>query len=207
MSDLPQIGLVHAGGLGVYEQSAVAQEMIKEAGARPVFIAVNEAGIDLPELSHWGSLHPNKLRLWGEWRSERGLSDEYEFWALSPTQHVHRHINNWAGGSSGLHGLDIALNGLGLRAAIGCGMPLDDRPNQFTRKPWGAHAPFRSGGGTWTDPSVLEILRKRVRIMDGPHPVSGEPAFTTALIGQPTVAWIRSVLGLDVFDHLIFIKP
>lgn len=188
MSDLRRVGLVHAGGLGVYDESREAQVLIERAGCEPVFIAVNEAGIALPVLHHWGSLHPNKLGLWAAQREELGLPNGYKFWALNETNLVRDTVRNWSGGSSGLHGIDIALNALGLRIAIGCGMPLDDRPNQFTGKPWGAHGPFRTG---WTHREVYPVIRDRVRIMAPPHPQSGEAAFTTHLLGKPTVEWIK----------------
>ncbi len=188
-----RIGLCHGGGLGVYEESARALELLRAVGAEVTFIAVNEAGIELPRLDHWGTLHPNKLPVWTKMRADLGNPDGYATWSLSKHKTIQNVIRQWRAGSSGLHSLDIGINGLGLDGVIGCGVHIDDRPNQFSKKPWVSCKSFRRG---WQNHEVLPVLRARARCMSTPHPVTGEPPWTVTLIGEPTEEWLTSLMSV-----------
>lgn len=177
----PVIGLCHAGAEGVYEEAYQALTLLQSVGALVVYLACNEAGILLPDLQHWGSLHPAKFPLWEAQRKEARRPGGYVRWSIGRMQIVDRVIRNWRGGSSGLHIVDVALNGLELDGAICCGMPLDDRMNQFRREPWGAAHPFRQG---WKEPETLAVLRPRVRSMSG---------WTEELLGAPTAEWLEGL--------------
>lgn len=181
----PTIGLVHGGGQGVYEQSGRALQLLQHVGALVVFIAVNEAGISLPELQHWGSLHPNKFGLWIQHRGDLGHPMEFVRWSVGRTQRVDRVIRTWKGGSSGLHGADIALNGLGLDGVILCGVPMDSSPNQFRGRPWHQAGVFRAA---WQAPDTLPTLKARVRSMAG---------WTQQLLGLPSPAWLDGLPGVS----------
>jgi hypothetical protein len=173
------VGLCHGGGKGVYDESEAALELLAHQGALVVFLAANEAGIDLPVLHHWGTLHSTKLALWEQERASRGHPRDYVRWTCSPSPSADRVADRWKGGSSGLHLVDIALNGLGLPRVILCGVPMDERMNQFRGTPWGARSHvFRAA---WTDRETLPVLARQVRSMAG---------WTRDLLGEPDADWL-----------------
>lgn len=177
----PIIGLCYGGAEGTYEEGYRAELMLREAGAQVVYLACNEAGIRLPTLHHWGTLHPAKMPLWRDARRGLGLPETYVSWSIARAVGVDRTVRTWRGGSSGLHIVDVALNPLNLDAAICCGIPLDDRKNQFRGLPWGGHAPFRAG---WQKGDILAVLRRRCRSMSG---------WTRELLGAPSAEWVAGV--------------
>lgn len=186
----PRIGLVHAGGSGVMEESNIALRMLAAAGARVTYIAVNEAGTEFPgTLHHWGSLHPDKFPQWEGKRRRNGLPGGYVRWSICEGHYVdrviretwHGTIRKWKDGSSGLHAVDIGLHGLGLDGVIGCGVPLDGRVNEFKGEAWRQHQRFRAA---WEHETVHRVLRERFRSMSG---------WTRVTFGEPDREWIEGL--------------
>lgn len=183
------VAIVHGGAVGVWEEAKRALALVESVGFQPVMIALNEAGIYLETLDHWGTLHPDKLPGWEKERREQGHAAGYERWSVSPSHHTDRTVRTWRGGSSGLHGADIAVNGLGIGPVILCGVPMDNRDNHFRGNPWGKYRVHLPG---WEKRAVRPILAVHVRSMAGFHPTTGEPAWTTSMFGAPDAAWLES---------------
>lgn len=183
----PRIGLVHGGGRGAMRESNRALCLLADAGAVVRYVCVNDIGAVFPgQLHEWATLHPDKLPAWEAARAERGHPDVGTRWTVSRSAHVDRLVRTWTGGSSGLLGVDVALNGLGMDGAVLCGVPMDDRPNDYNPQHadgWGQFRRFRSA---WLRVPVLEVIRPRVRSMSG---------WTRELLGAPTEEWVKEMGG------------
>lgn len=180
---MARIGLVHGGAAGVFDESNVALRMLAAAGAKVTYIAVNDCGMVFPgRLHHWGSLHADKFPMWIAKRRQNGLPMDFTVWSLSTRPEcVERSVQKMRGGSSGLHGVDIALHGLGLDGAIACGIPIDERLNEFSRTTWAPYQRFKAG---WEKPDTVAVLEPRFRSMSG---------WTRQRFGEPTLEWIMQL--------------
>jgi hypothetical protein len=180
------IAIICGGGEGVWDEASEVLELCEAAGVEVVRIAVNDAGITHPDpLDHWASLHPDKLhRAPWEWRAKRaalGLVAAGTVWSCTRVPGVvDRIIRAWSGGSSGWLAVGVATAGLGIPAIL-CGVPMDERRNEFTGKPWAKCEDHRYPWTKWRS-----RYAERTRSMSG---------WTREQLGHPDVAWLSSVAG------------
>jgi hypothetical protein len=185
-----RIGVVAGGALGVWEEWERAVEIVVQAGAEPVCIAVNDAGVVHPDpLHHWASVHPDHFtdgaHAWEAKRRASGRRCDYVRWGESARhENVDRRVRSphMQGGSSGLLAGDVALAGLGLPGVIFAGVGLDARPNPYNpqwQDGWADHMKFRAA---WD--RMPKATRPRMRSMSG---------WTRDFLGAPTVEWIQGL--------------
>lgn len=119
-----------------------------------LFVACNDAGLELEPLDHWASLHPEKLvgkdpehpMLWSwvQQRVESGRSRDFATWSHGGEPRTDRRITGWSDGSSGLLALGVALQFCDV--AVLCGIRMDPHPNQYRpEKQWQRAANYRRG--------------------------------------------------------------
>lgn len=184
------IALLCGGGEGVLEEVHAARMLCGMDARHLAVVAVNDVGAVLPHIDHWVTMDPIRFREWQAARASAGIACPHTRWSLGPSPFVHRWIRNWIDGSSGLLGLDIVLNGLRLRGAILCGMPMDGRPNAFrpARRSWSAYDRYRPA---WL--ALMKDVAPYVRSMSG---------WTAERFGMPTPEWMRSLAELEPFHAL-----
>lgn len=188
-----KVAVITAGPDAAFREHREAVKIIAAAGARAVYIAVNDIGMTHPDpLHHWASVHIDQMVhpdfRWEARRKENGLRCDYLRWSLTAGGQVDRVANTkgFRGGSSGLHAVDVGLNGVGCDGAILCGVRLDASPNPLNRKSrdgWGAFQRFRLSWDKLPDP-----YRKKITSMSG---------WTREQFGVPTLGWIASLEGVS----------
>lgn len=178
------VAIISGGAMGVWDERVAAVHLLRALGIRPVFIAVNAAGVFHPEeLDHWATVHNENFAEWKAQRKANGLPRAGIHWGLSKGDDVEATCRTpgFRGGSSGLFGVDVALHGVGCDGAILCGIPMDEGVNQFSGKAWAHAHRFRAG---WERARVIEVIQPRVRSFRG---------WTRHLLGKPTVEWLRGL--------------
>src|SRR5690606_11908786 len=110
-----------------------------------------------------------------------GLNDDFRA-LVYPRRHLPRWMEPWPyrwKGSSGLYAAQVALEALGCRAAILCGVPMDAEAGHIT------------GAAAWpfTEKYRQELLdgkteRANIRSMGG---------WTAEVLGRPDADWIKSL--------------
>lgn len=149
-------------------------------------IAVNDAGFLFPgRLDHWATLHPEELA-WRRWRRQRrGYPGGYQTWirpypiGMQKREEAFDHVMpGWGAGSSGLFAVGVALEGLGLRHVVLCGVPMDARGHEARdpRRVWNGWVGYQ---GEWA--RRADQLRPWVRSMSG---------WTRSLLGAPLPEWL-----------------
>jgi hypothetical protein len=145
-----------------------------------LWLAVNEAGIYLPRLDHWCTIHHQDDKI-GAWKPARAALGHppATVWGIS-TEHpdhldeIHR---EWTGGSSGLYAVSVALHRLHCDRIVLAGMPMDRQANDFRREPrWAHHQRYWDA---WT--------ANKVELQDVLRSMSG---LTRATFGAPTPEWL-----------------
>lgn len=173
-----KVATVCGGGEGVWEELDRTNALLGRAlnGADEwVALAVNEAGIFHPDpLHHWCTGHPEKLDRWKGARTTIGNSLPAT-WSSREADNVIR--RTWRNGSSGLLGIDVALHHLGVDAVVLCGIPMDDRRNQFRGTRWNAWA---SSWRAWEEVGTALI-----------GPVRSWSGRTRMMLGEPTPEWLE----------------
>jgi hypothetical protein len=174
----PGLRAVVLGGASCFDRDLQTLEDLAPSWPELV-IAVNDAGIDWPNLDHWASLHPMNFPRWESARNEAGHPRSYTTWGIERSDIVDRIHRGWAGGSSGLFGVSLALQELQCSRVVLVGIPMDARPNRFRdEKGWDAHSRYWSAwSSAWPD------LRHWVRSMSG---------WTRRLLGPPDPVWLES---------------
>jgi len=89
------------------------------------------------------------------------------------------HPQRWPGGSSGLYGIDVALGALNADRVVGCGIPMDERPNLFRGEGW-VHA----GSHQHMFHKAKRQVGERLRFMSG---------WSRDLFGEPTPEWLSGL--------------
>ena len=184
----PRVAVISAAAKGWRAQNSASVRLLAAAGARAVFIGINDVGCVHPDpMPHWASLHIDQLvtpgHEWAKQREANGLTCEYTRWSQTHGGQVdHVASRQWRGGSSGLLALDVALNNLRCDGAILCGIPLDARPNEMNamwKRGWGEFKRFRFA---WEE--------KRAEFADRTRSWSG---WTRDMLGEPTLEWVHSL--------------
>lgn len=174
------VATVCGGAEGVwdeYERATALALSVMGPGDSLIRLATNDAGVIHPEpLHHWCTLHHEKLERWRKARREAGLNDPVT-WGVAPREPIDRVQRVWKGGSSGLLAVDVALHRVEADAVILCGIPMDDRRNEFSGKDWGQWTRY------WPDwKKARSELVGRVTSWTGR---------TREMLGEPTVEWLE----------------
>lgn len=156
-----------------------------------LIVAVNDAGVVYPgKIDHWVTMHPEEL----EWRKirrqENGYPDGFETWTrpypfgMKDREDKCDHLIGGFNGSSGLVGVGVGLEVADV--AIGCGLPMDNRPHIATGKRWEACVGYRD---RWIE--LRPLLSKRFRSVSG---------WTMEQFGPPTAEWLESHISYPLAE-------
>jgi hypothetical protein len=160
-------------------------EALLSGGVEPdVWVACNDAGVELEPLDHWCSLHPDKLVdrnpdhpkrwSWVRQRLEAGRSRDFVTWSHGGEPRTDRRLMGWSDGSSGLLTVGIALHVA--ETVVLCGIRMDKHPNHYrAEKQWHQARNYHRG---WT--------RTRERMVGRVYSMSG---WTREQFGPPP--WIE----------------
>jgi hypothetical protein len=143
--------VVVGGAEGWQEELA---ELIASGPEPDVYVACNDAGLELEPLDHWASLHPEKLVgkdpdhperwPWVRQRIEAGRSRDFATWSHGGKPRTNRTLTGWSDGSSGFLALGVALQFAD--QAVLCGIRMDAHPNQYRpEKQWQRARNYRRG--------------------------------------------------------------
>ena len=174
------IALCLGGAPSVWSELEAARALVGDRAH--VVVAANHAGAEFPgHLDVWASLHPERMNGWREQRRAKGLNDDFRA-LVYPRRHLPRWMEPWPyrwKGSSGLFTAQVALEALGCRGAILCGVPMDAEAGHIT------------GAATWPftgkyRPAFLEAKAEgaNIRSMGG---------WTAEALGRPDADWIKSL--------------
>ena len=181
--DEPRWALCLGGAAEVWTDVAALEALI----GRPwpgLVIAANDVGAHWSRrLDHWVSLHAYKFPRWTVARDVRGYPNGYALWGRSrDAAHVHRVVEPWAGGSSGMLAVQAAHE-LGCTRAVLCGVPMTMTAH-FPGAEERFHAVWYAANGHWT------AWRKQAARMEGwVKSMSGR---TRELFGAPEIGWLTA---------------
>lgn len=174
------IALCLGGAPSVWSELDEAKALVGERAH--VIVAANHAGIEYRgHLDVWASLHPERMNGWREQRRAKGLNDDFRA-LVYPRRDRPRWTEAWPQrwyGSSGLYAAQVALEAMGCRAVILCGVPMD------------AEAGHISGAAVWPwtekyRPGVLQAKAEGA-------PIRSMGGWTAATLGRPDADWIKSL--------------
>lgn len=166
-------------------------KVISDFGPPSVVYACNDIGVELQQLDHWCTLHPEHLNTWMQWRRERGLSSNYQV-VVPPIREmgtdgrraeavIDRRVSFlWpdmtTSGSSGLYAAKVAIDD-GHERCVLAGIPMTQEGNHITRKaPWELQN-FRRAWQT-----ALPFIKDKVRSASG---------WTRELLGEQSQDWMN----------------
>ena len=158
-----------------------------------IVIAVNDIACHWPRrLDHWVTLHVNNMAGWAKLRGEKGYPGQITFWgSAARPKPPFQTVKQWAGGSSGLLAVTVAIDKLGCERVVLCGMPYTVTPHFKESK---VHQPTKVWRGAdghwraWKRKDVLSRMTGKVRSMSGR---------TLELFGKPDLEW----LDLGAYDE------
>jgi hypothetical protein len=169
-----RIAIVVGGADCVLADIAAARELIGDRAHTT--IVVNDMIADFPAYDVAATLHPDKLRMWLDRRTSKGLAWPAVIWAHRPANHlVTKTTPDWAGSSS-LFACKIAIE-TGHDRIIVCGAPMTVTKHYLRGSFWTSAIGFRRG---WT--------AHRGDIMDCVRSMCG---WTAELLGKPTREWLE----------------
>lgn len=128
---------------------------------------------------HWATLHAEKMAGWKRIRRDAGLPGGYQTWSSVRRTVVDHHFTGLTGGSSGLYGWHVGVNGLRHPRGVLCGIPMDGSQNSFSGKEWKQHRRYLRG---WQ--RDMKTLDGRTKSFSG---------WTRSVFGAPTMDWISLV--------------
>lgn len=132
-------------------------------------IAVNQAGIKYPgKLDYWATLHPSKYQRWADHRY--GRKDHVSYGRM-PAEGIDRVLKDRWPGSSGLYGVQIALEVVGADRVYLCGVPMTQTPHFHCEHRWNDSHRYHKG---WF--RAYDTLKGRVKSFSG---------WTKDLLGHP----------------------
>jgi hypothetical protein len=178
--DLLMIALCLGGARSVWADLAAARDLTRNTST--LVVACNFAGIHYDgRLDAYCTLHPERFRPWREERAAGGLNTDYRAIVHAP----HRQVpdaeivpHGWYG-SSGLYMAQVALQHMGARGAILCGVPMEaEGMHIHWPGEWGHTARYRAGF------EAAKAEGANIRSMSG---------WTAQLLGRPDEAWLSEV--------------
>lgn len=177
------IGVVLGGAAEVWEEFAVARELLIEEGVPYKVIAANRSGVDWPSfVDHWATYHQELMEHWVAKRRALGYPDVGDFWSNHrslkyPVTAIPFNYVEPKGGSSGMIATQVAVQLYG--KAILCGVPMDTRPHYYSTK-----------NGDWQEAKAHQHAWKRDRSLLE-NQVRSMSGFTKELFGAPTKEFIN----------------
>jgi hypothetical protein len=177
-----KLALVLGGAACVWDDVRAAKALAEEAGVSfSIVVAVNDIGIEEPDITHWVTLHPEKFGAWQAARAARGYPETYIAVAVdyAPRRapgRVDRRSKDW-GGSSGLYADKVALED-GASKVVLAGVPMTPTPHFFNNTPWKNFVSYQHAWRHWKN-----SYARQTRSMSG---------WTRELLGPPTVEWLGS---------------
>jgi hypothetical protein len=146
-------------------------------------VAANDVGAHWPrDLDHWVTLHSDKFPSWQDLRAAHGFAAGYRTWCrwYRPDIPVDFRVRPWAGGSSGMLAVQVALEGLGCTHVVLCGVPMTQTPH-FAETKERFHSVWIAANAHWRDWEKCRAqFGDRVRSMSGR---------TRELLGAPSLEW------------------
>ena len=174
------IAAVLGGASGVWSDLAALKLICQP----DIVIACNDAGGAYPgHLDALVSLHAEKITGWMQRRTRGTDGKSCKAYTIKghwdhPTGQVEIVRERWAG-SSGLYGVQIALEVFNASRVVLCGVPLDSEKGHFFEpgKPWPDAELYRAGFR-----AALPVIRDKVRSASG---------YTRELLGAPSAEWLN----------------
>lgn len=170
----PRSALILGGAKSVFEDYQSALQMINF----DVVIAVNDIGIEIPEIDVWCSMHPEKIPMWLEARRRNGFRDPRGFWTTldkTPPKDVDfQKLRNTRGGS-GLLAVYVARY-LNCDKIVLAGIPLTVDGEHY-------HTP-----GHWKECKLYRVIWEAdASLLNDVRSMSG---WTKERFGQVTPDWL-----------------
>jgi hypothetical protein len=148
-------------------------------------IAANDVGAHWPrDLDHWVTLHSDKFPAWQLLRMQHGFRAGYRTWCrwYRPDIPVDFRMRPWAGGSSGMLAVQVALEGLGCTHVVLCGVPMTQTPH-FAETTERFHSIWLAANAHWKS-----WEDRRAQFGDRVRSMSGR---TRELFGAPSLEWFE----------------
>lgn len=143
-------------------------------------IAVNDVGMEFPEVDQWCTMHPEKMGHWLGVRRDNGYPDPVLWTApdrLKRSTLAFRHLKNTRGGS-GLLAVYVARH-LGYKKIVLAGIPMHRDFEHY-------HTP-----GAWTECKLYRIMWERdASLLADVRSMSG---WTMEHLGSPTEEWLSAL--------------
>jgi len=163
-----RVAVVLGGGADVEGELSRARELIRAAGAVPMYFVINDMIPRFADPCVAVTLHPMKARAWLAERAAAGHPPPQEVWAhvkgtrSNPVPEITHITDDWRG-SSGLLAVKVALQKYSHDRIILCGVPMQVEGGHFVRgKPWAAAPTFRMAWG-----QRRQEIARYVRSMSG----------------------------------------
>ena len=146
-----------------------------------IVVAVNDVGSHWPrELDYWCTLHPERMQAWRAARKSYGFVGGYQT-AGRRKNELDIMVRPWAGGSSGMLGVQVAQQ-MGCTRVVLCGVPMTPTPHFLESKMHRRDTKWMACAGHW------KAWMKQYAKMDGwVRSMSGR---TAELLGVPTIPWL-----------------
>lgn len=153
-----------------------------------LILAANDIGCHWPRpLDHWVSCHAEKFDKWLRLRAEAHHPQPYASWGRRLTEPVDYVVHCWAGGSSGMLAVQVALE-LGCTKIILCGIPMTPT-DHFAQS-----EEFHALSTQWKDSDLHWRGWERVNSYgwfgDAVRSMGGR---TQQMFGGPTPEWLETV--------------
>jgi hypothetical protein len=181
-----RVALVLGGAACVWDDLEAALDLGEFDGV----VLVNDIGIHWRGTADaWVTHHPEHMPRWKQQRHDaefpsvpvwtfEGYSERKDVTLVAEHVAPLRFKGQMSTGSSGLFGVQVAIDGLGFDKALCCGIPMNASPHFLTNRPWTASASYIKG---WRE--AMPHLKGRVRSMSG---------WTAAELGKPDADWLRA---------------
>lgn len=143
-------------------------------------IAINDIGAEIPETTHWCSMHPEKMPKWLGQRRFNGFPEPKDFWTSRDRQPPEgldvefKTLRNTRGGS-GLLAIHVARF-LGCEKIVLCGIPMTPNGEHY-------HT-----AGLWKECKLYRVVwEKNPTLKEDVRSFSG---WTRLTLGPPTKEWL-----------------
>jgi hypothetical protein len=152
-------------------------------------MAINDAGLAIPECQHWATYHSEKMLHWLMLRKMRMRNGVIEPDFMGTVTHSQRakpgvkrvHVFQQAGGTSAFFGVQVGLEKLNYDRIILCGCPMAGT-GRFLDSPWAKTHDYKvtDNWASWTQMHEQGYFRGHVFSMSG---------CTRELLGPPPENW------------------
>lgn len=165
-------------------------EEAKQLGTFDSIICINVSGRDYPgKFDHWVTFHPELMDLWIRQRMAEGRPGGMKLWTATHRNiHLGKEMNPalnlnhivCEGGSSGMLGVQVALEKLDATKIVLCGIPMENIARYDDASAWAEAEQYK---GAWEDYFVKADKRK-VRSLSG--------GYTERVFGRADKEWFNA---------------